>query len=586
MERLRVKRRQKQTEEELRKQLGRVPEVGLRPDELPTLIRNYETTFRTFFDVHGEVSLQPTVLLHLRPDLARLPVRSGSACQISPRAAATLTVLSRKLRAYAEKAVPKDDEYHRPDPALLLQILREERRGKRPEWLRPAAIPVLLQLLMSEPQPLRLMLVELLAEIEGKQASMALAQRAVFDLSPEVREAAVMALQERPREDYREILIQGLLYPWAPAADHAAEALVALDDGPVVPRLVNLLRGPDPGLPRQVAQDRYVVRELVGVNHQTNCLMCHAPAVTWRDPVPGWVSGVILLGTHPSTPGRSPRPGYGEQPRGPAPLRIRADVAFFRQDFSVQQSVPNPAEPSVATNMRFDYLVRTRKLAAKEIPKFKPPQFTPPLEKKPGSGQREALLFVLRELTGQDLGNTYQGWLAVLPETAVDADAEAGRLAEQFVNSSTQRQGFLLLNLKSNKSPAAVQAMALVIPRLKPGMTAKTREALADRLAQLPAAVLIEKLQDDNVELRRAAVSACVEQKDRAFIPHLIPLLGDPEPAVAQLVHRSLKTLAGRDLGPAAKATADQWAVAAVTWKAWWEKESGEASDELDVDAP
>ena len=79
MERLRVKRRQKQTEEELRKQLGRVPEVGLRPDELPTLIRNYETTFRTFFDVHGEVSLQPTVLLHLRPDLARLPVRSGSA---------------------------------------------------------------------------------------------------------------------------------------------------------------------------------------------------------------------------------------------------------------------------------------------------------------------------------------------------------------------------------------------------------------------------------------------------------------------------------------------------------------------------
>jgi HEAT repeat protein len=579
MRRLLISRRQNRTEEELRKELAWAPEVGLRPDDMPALIRNYETSFRTTFQIHADVSLQPTVLLDLRPDLARLPVRSGSACHISAKAAATLTTLSRKLRVYLERATPKDSADGRHDPVRLLQILREERRGKRPEWLRPEAIPVLLQLLTHEDRPLRLMLVELLAEIEGKPASGALARRAVFDLSPEVRETALVALRERPREDYREVLLQALLYPWAAAADHAAEALVALEDRAAVPRLLSLLQAPDPGMPRPVDTDRYVVREVVRINHQTNCLMCHAPAVTGKDPVPGWVPGVVLLGTRPESLGKQ---GYGgSRPRGPAPLRVRADVAFFRQDFSVQQLAPNPASPSETMNVRFDYLVRTRRLSAKEIQKI-----TPPLEGKPGSGQRQALLFALRELTGQDLGRIYQDWLAVLPKPAAAADAEAARLAEQLVKASTQRQGFLLLNLKANKNPAAIQALALAIPRLRGDTMVKAREALADRLAQLSAADLREQLQNDNVELRRAAVAAGAGQGDKSLVPHLIPLLEDSEPAVARLVHRSLKTLTGRDLGPAGNAQPEAWAVAAAAWKAWWQQESGEAREELDFDSP
>ena len=46
---------------------------------------------------------------------------------------------------------------------------------------------------MAEAAPVRRLLVELLAEIPGKQATAALAQRAVFDLSPEVRRAAAAA---------------------------------------------------------------------------------------------------------------------------------------------------------------------------------------------------------------------------------------------------------------------------------------------------------------------------------------------------------------------------------------------------------
>jgi HEAT repeat protein len=571
---LRGNRRQNLTEEELRKRLAWAPEVSLRADELPALVRAYESSFRTTFKVHADVSLQPTVLLDFRPDLARLPVRSGSACQITPQAAKTLTVLSRKLRGHAERAVPKDDPDGRPDPVLLHQILREERRGRRPEWLRAEAIPVLLQLLMHQEQPLRLMLVELLAEIEGKQANVALARRAVFDLSSEVREAALAALGERPREDGREVLLQGLRYPWAPAADHAAEALVALEDRAAVPRLVKLLQAPDPGMPRLVGKDQYLVREVVGINHQTNCLMCHAPAVRGNDPVPGWVPGVVFIGTT--------QQGYGPpRPKAPAPFRVRADVAFFRQDFSVQQPQPNPVSPLLTTNVRFDYLLRTRKVSAKEIQKL-----TPPLERRPFSAQRQALLFALRQLTGEDLGPTYRDWLAVLPEPATDSDAEAALLAEQLAKAPAARQGFVLLNLKTNPSPASIQALALAIPKLRGDIMVKARDALADRLVALPGEELREKLRNDNVELRRAAVTASVERQDKTLVPHLISLLEDPEPGVAQLVHRGLKTLTGRDLGPAANAKPEQWAVAAVAWKTWWQQESGEARQELDSDLP
>ena len=74
-------------------------------------------------------------------------------------------------------------------------------------------------------------------------------QRAVFDLSPDVREAAVKALRARRNSEYRPVLLGALRYPWAPAADHAAEALVALEDRGAAGQLVRLLDEPDPALP-------------------------------------------------------------------------------------------------------------------------------------------------------------------------------------------------------------------------------------------------------------------------------------------------------------------------------------------------
>ena len=73
------------------------------------------------------------------------------------------------------------------------------------------------------PKDARQVLVDVLGKIPGPAAVTALARLAVFDIAPEVRDRAILALRDRPADSYSPVLTQGLRYPWPPAADHAAE---------------------------------------------------------------------------------------------------------------------------------------------------------------------------------------------------------------------------------------------------------------------------------------------------------------------------------------------------------------------------
>ncbi len=573
---LHIKRRRNFSEEDLQRQLAWAPEVSLRVAQREELVRHYEERYQIS---HG-MTLGPEQLLDIRPDFARLPIIKGERCRIGPRAAATLTLLSRKLRTYMERAAPKDIMDKRPDSVLLREVLRVERRGQRPEWLRPEAIPVLLQLLMHEDKAIRMMLVELLHEIPGERASVALAQRAVFDLSPEVREEAIVALSRRPRAEYREVLLRALRYPWSPAADHAAEAIVATQDREAVPRLIDLLEKPDPDKPDPKDKNRFVVRELVRINHQANCLMCHPPAVTTSDPVPGIVPGVILQTGGSRSGSRYGSGGTTTRIATASPLYVRADVTFMRQDFAVLQPVPVLEGTGLTANLRFDYLVRTRILSAKSVERF---QRGKSLAK---SEQRDALLFALRELTGTDRGSYFEDWKALLPKpSAPDAEVEAARLADQLVKAAADREDALLAQLRDSPGVSFTEALARVIPRLKVDTKAKARAALAKRLTRMTAATLRDKLQDDNLEIRRAAVLACASKPEKALIPELISRLQDREPEIAGMADRALKTLTGEDVRPASKAAPAQWADIAAAWKAWWEKQSSAQANERDEDS-
>lgn len=535
-----LKRRRVIPEEELRDQLALVPEAGLRLPDIRTLMDTYDAHFRL-----TAPDFQPTLLLQVRPDLASFPLRTGSAVQLDPAAAATLGTLSRKLHAYVDSATPKDVLGQRVDPSQLRQLLRLEKRGRRPEWLRPEAVPVLRQILSHEQTPLRHLLIELLAEVPHRRSSELLAERAVFDLTPEVRAAAVAGLHARPREEFRHVFLNAMRFPWAPAADHAAEALAALDDRDAVPSLVALLKLPDPSAPYPGARGGEFQRELVRVNHLSNCLMCHVPAQTLQDPVIGLVPGVQ----------RRVVGGYGgrQTSRGSSPLWVRADVRFFRQDFAESLAVGPPNMPGRPT-FRFDYLVRNRALAPKDAKRLKEHY-----DQQPSYDQREAVLFALRELTGQDPGPKYEAWLALYP--TAELDAEAARLTDRLVQAPADQRDAVLARLRDGKGSAFTLALARAIPKLSGIERDRARDALARRLAGSAAEDLRELLHDEDAEVRRAAAAACLRKNDPALVPDLIPLLRDDQAAVAAQARASLKGVTGQDLGDSAAA-----------WETWWQQ--------------
>jgi hypothetical protein len=398
-----IKRRRNLSEEDLRKELRLMPEI---PNLSLLAMNQLMGAQKQYFEIYKGIIQDPALLLKVRPDLKSLPIRQGRSCQLDQRSAANLEAFSRKLHYLVAQARPEESDGQHAMPALLRKFLQEEARGKGRKWLRAEAVPALQQILMQENQALRWLLVELLAEIPGPAASAALAQRAIFDLSAEVRALAIQTLNDRPRPEFRQVLLNGLRYPWAPVADHAAEALAALRDQEVVPILVSYLKEADPS---PTSKGPTLRREVVRINHAVNCLMCHAPAGTLTDPVSSWVPGITLLGTV-RVQGRCMLEDIPTE----SGFLIRADITYLRQDFSIREPLKTPGTDLVL-HPRFDFLVRTRKVKAEEAKTLKTKAAKPQ--------QREAVLFALRELTGTDAGSETNAWAKLYPPAKLDDEA-------------------------------------------------------------------------------------------------------------------------------------------------------------------
>jgi len=251
-------------------------------------------------------------------------------------------------------------------------------------------VPVLSQVLQVEDPEYRKLLVEELDRIPGPEASAALARRALYDTSADLRGAAVAALAKRPATEDSYVLLDGFRYPWASVARHAADALVRTHDLQAIPRLARLLDEPDPTLPyRNERSLKPEVQELVRINHLRNCCMCHAPSYNNA----GWVPGRVM---EPGVP--LPAEYYGS----PTGTFVRADITYLRQDFSTLQPVEN-AQPWPRMQ-RFDFLLRTRTPTAEELARA---------EQRPAGAsypQRDAVLLALRGLSGRDLGVASAPW--------------------------------------------------------------------------------------------------------------------------------------------------------------------------------
>ncbi len=328
-----------------------------------------------------------------------LPFQEKSRCQLDESSAKSLEKFSGMLHAKkrdvdrfvqmsASSASASSAEL---DPKFSTLAYALEHGS---QWKAKEAVPALVQILEAEPAPVRGQLVKMLAAHPGPETTRALVDRAVYDVSLQVRYSANAVLLNRPPAESRQRLLEALRYPWDPVAWHAAETLVLLKDEKAVPALIKLLDAPDPAQPFADVSGQMVVRELVRVNHMRNCLLCHAPSRKNSD----------LVSAPVPVPNRRPFAAYYGKRRFSGLVLVRADVTYLRQDFShvhhVKDANPWPEE------QRFDYFVRTRPATPEETAALKD---QPPAERT-NYPQRQAVLTALRKLTGRDLGTSSTNW--------------------------------------------------------------------------------------------------------------------------------------------------------------------------------
>jgi sugar lactone lactonase YvrE len=408
-----LKRRRDLSEEDLRRQVEKVTEIALDRSADRADTTNMIAQGRTAFQQGKQSEIGPTVMKS-RPDLAGLPMQMGDKCKLSPSLADHLQAGSVALRAHLKGAAQRrsvNDGDFRPDSRALNTALAGD-GDRHNKWLKAEAIPALQQLLMAENESIRDVLAEQLARIEGKKATQALAQRALFDLHPEVRKHALEALLNRPKDEYVSYVLNAFRHPWPVIADHAAEALVALQVREAVPRLVRLLDEPNPSLAfRKPGTENWHVKEMVRINHFRNCVMCHPASFDSQDKVRGPVP-------------RTDRPldsgsVYGMQ----ADVFVRADITYLRQDFSCQLPVAHHGPwPAV---QRFDFMVRERPAQPQEVQKAQAAASAT----SPSEYQR-AIFFALRELTGTDAGPSPEDWKRLFLQKAGDPEKLSATLRQ------------------------------------------------------------------------------------------------------------------------------------------------------------
>jgi hypothetical protein len=400
--------------------LARVPEIALQqppPRNLPPEKAEEQTalTIARINHLNKEKSDRfVEALLQTRADLAGIPVAMGEACRTTEERGrefkyAALVVrqalqISLEAQASARAATPNSfwDTY-------LPACASEDRTCGRKDVVTCARIAALMQVLAPESPALRLGLVKYLANISHVEASRALVRLAIFSPEDEVRAAAIDALKMRSERDYSAILLQGLRYPLPAVARHASAAVVKLQRTDLIPQLLSLLDEADPRAPVFKAIDNThvpVVREVVRINHERNCLLCHSPGNTRGVSLHTLTAAVPVPGQSLPKPSQS---SYGSSDSG-TDILVRADVTYLRQDFSVRLPVAD-ANPG-PERQRFDFLVRTRvvtdqeaKVVAEILGKRAPGMQSP---------YHQAVLTALRELTGRDTEPRPQAWRRLL----------------------------------------------------------------------------------------------------------------------------------------------------------------------------
>ena len=349
-------------------------------------------------------------LIAHRSDLRGLPFLMGQQCRTCEEQARIFAAIAQRLNQSMRNARNQDQT----DIAEFLDGSIKQVKGQvsrtNLDYYYRASVAAAVQILMPESERFRVGLAKYLATVPHVDATRALARLALFSAEDEVRAAAIEGLKLRREKDYADVLLAGFQYPLAPVAKRAAEALVKLDRKDLTANLVDVLEQSDPRLPVKKTvegKEVAVVHELVRVNHNRSCVLCHAPGNTENVPQGGLTVAVPL----PTEPLPKPSDGGYQSVPPPSPdIVVRLDMTYLRQDFSMMMPVSDPHP--WPEKQRFDFFVRARALTPQEAQAYEPCCEAD----EPGrlSPYHRAALYALRELTGRDTAPTAAAWRTML----------------------------------------------------------------------------------------------------------------------------------------------------------------------------
>lgn len=156
-------------------------------------------------------------------------------------------------------------------------------------------------------------------------------------------------------------------------------------------------------------------------------------------------------------------------------------------------------------------------------------------------------------------------------------DLQVERLASDLVNADQKKQMELIAAFRDTKGSDYTWAIAYALPRLGGSSRQEARDALATRFTRMTSGTLESYIDDDNSEIRRAAVLAVAMKGETplGLVSLIIDRLLDPDPTVSRAAYAAVRELAGKegpDFGPKLGASDEEKKDAVAQWKNWWEK--------------
>jgi hypothetical protein len=161
----------------------------------------------------------------------------------------------------------------------------------------------------------------------------------------------------------------------------------------------------------------------------------------------------------------------------------------------------------------------------------------------------------------------------VAQEKPPPAGSELEQLAAALTQADLEGRQRALARCRDTKGAKYTAALALAIAAQSGGEERKQlREALAARMTRLTDKTLVGYLEDEDAEVRRAALLGLAFRESKGCTANVIEMLLDPQPAVSWAAYTALRSLTGQDFGPQLPATEEDKILSAARWRKWWEE--------------